>query len=97
MYLKSCPFYTIQRLINWHFQGIFAQGIGQSGSSTALWAFDTEPEYNSRAVAARLDCDFPENHTLIVECLREKTPKEVMDAYDEHKVPLTCKVLCYHT
>ena len=68
------------------FQRLFAQGIGQSGSSTALWAFDTEPEYNSRAVAARLECDNPDNHTMIVECLRGKTPKEVMDAYDDHKV-----------
>ena len=78
-----------------HSQGLFAQGIGQSGSSTALWAFDTEPEYNSRAVAARLDCDNPENHTLIVDCLRLKTPKQVMDAYDEHKVPFICMVICH--
>ena len=68
------------------FQGLFAQGIGQSGSSTALWAFDIEPEYNSRAVATKLGCDYPENHTMIVECLREKTAKQIMDAYDEHKV-----------
>ena len=71
------------------FQGLFAQGIGQSGSSTALWAFDIEPEYNSRAVAKKLGCDYPENHTLIVECLREKTAKQIMDAYDDHKVQLT--------
>lgn len=33
-------------------QGLFAQGIGQSGSALSPWAFDSEPEINARKIAA---------------------------------------------
>ena len=67
-------------------QSLFARGIGQSGSPTAIWAFDLEPEYNSRAIASKLGCDNPQNDTAIVECLRGKSTKEIMDAFNEHSV-----------
>ena len=33
-----------------------------------------------------MDCDNPQNDTAIVECLREKSTKEIMDAFSEHSV-----------
>ncbi len=33
-------------------QGLFSQGIGQSGSALSPWAFDEEPEYSARQIAA---------------------------------------------
>ncbi len=33
------------------FQGLFTQGIGQSGSALSPWAFDQEPVYHARQIA----------------------------------------------
>ena len=68
------------------FQGLFAQGIGQSGSAVSPWAFDTEPVYNSRAVADRLGCDNATDHLAIVECLRDKSALAIMRAFRQHSV-----------
>ena len=69
-------------------QGLFAQGIGQSGSAVSPWAFDTEPVYNSRAVAERLGCDNDTDHTAIVECMRDKSAVAIMRAFRQHSVRL---------
>ena len=31
--------------------GLFSQGIGQSGSALSPWAFDDQPDYHARQIA----------------------------------------------
>jgi hypothetical protein len=64
---------------------LFEKGIGQSGSATAPWAFDLEPEYHAKAIAAILSCD-NEDHLQIVECLRKQPIEDIFAAYKEHRV-----------
>ena len=50
------------------------------------WAFDTEPVYNSLAVARIAGCDYSDNHTMIVECLRNREVSNITSAFDQHSV-----------
>ena len=36
--------------------GLFAQGIGQSGSALASWAFDAHPEQHALEIASKVGC-----------------------------------------
>jgi len=49
--------------------GLFAQGIGQSGSALSSWAFDKNPEFHSRRIAEIAGCT-DENIDDLVSCLK---------------------------
>jgi carboxylesterase type B len=61
-------------------RGLFARGIGASGSPLAPWAFDHTPEVHSRGIAEKAGCnaDAPDD---IVACLRKLTALEVSEAF----------------
>ena len=65
-------------------QGLFARGLGSSGSPLAPWAFDHMPERNSRGIAAKAGClaDAPDD---LVACLRQLTAVEVSQAFVEYQ------------
>lgn len=64
--------------------GLFAQGIGQSGSAIAPWAFDLTPEHHARGIAAKLDCN-KENLDDLVTCLRGVSAKNISTAFGEYR------------
>jgi len=49
--------------------GLFAQGIGQSGSALSSWAFDENPEFYARWIAEKAGCT-DENIEDLVTCLK---------------------------
>eukprot|EP00090_Calanus_glacialis_P005797 TRINITY_DN14495_c0_g1_i1.p1 TRINITY_DN14495_c0_g1~~TRINITY_DN14495_c0_g1_i1.p1 ORF type:complete len:687 (+),score=181.02 TRINITY_DN14495_c0_g1_i1:28-2088(+) len=49
--------------------GLFSQGIGQSGSALSSWAFDKNPEFHSRNIAEKTGCT-DENLDDLVSCLK---------------------------
>eukprot|EP00091_Calanus_sinicus_P025444 TRINITY_DN971_c0_g1_i10.p1 TRINITY_DN971_c0_g1~~TRINITY_DN971_c0_g1_i10.p1 ORF type:complete len:352 (-),score=125.29 TRINITY_DN971_c0_g1_i10:131-1186(-) len=49
--------------------GLFSQGIGQSGSALSSWAFDKNPEFHSRNIAEKAGCT-DENLDDLVSCLK---------------------------
>jgi len=49
--------------------GLFAQGIGQSGSALSSWAFDKNPEFHARNIAEKTGCT-DENVEELVSCLK---------------------------
>jgi len=49
--------------------GLFSQGIGQSGSALSSWAFDKNPEFHSRNIAEKTGCT-DENVDDLVSCLK---------------------------
>ena len=63
-------------------QGLFARGIGSSGSPLAPWAFDHAPEHHARGIALRAGCLNAATSTPdeLVSCLRQKTALEVSQA-----------------
>eukprot|EP00095_Tigriopus_kingsejongensis_P005622 maker-scaffold335_size202896-snap-gene-1.19 protein:Tk05622 transcript:maker-scaffold335_size202896-snap-gene-1.19-mRNA-1 annotation:"hypothetical protein DAPPUDRAFT_240263" len=64
-------------------QKLFSQGIGQSGSAISPWAFDRDPNFHAKNIAAKMDCD-NEDHSQIVACLRTKSAQEIMSKHREY-------------
>ena len=64
--------------------GLFARGIGSSGSPLASWAFDKEPERNGREIAALAGCQ-DEDPDLLVQCLRNLDADVITSAFDTHQ------------
>ena len=65
-------------------RGLFARGIGSSGSPLAPWAFDHSPERNSRGIAAKAGCS-DESLDDLVACLRQRTALEVSQAFEAYQ------------
>ena len=63
--------------------GLFAQGIGSSGSPLSPWAFDHNPEHHARGIASRAGCpaDSTVTHDELVTCLRQLSAVEVSKAF----------------
>jgi carboxylesterase type B len=64
--------------------GLFAQGIGQSGSAIAPWAFDTTPELHARHIAAKVNCTQTDVDEL-VNCMRNVPAKDISVAFGEYR------------
>ena len=66
--------------------GLFAQGIGQSGGAIASWAFDSNAGEQGVEVARLAGCSEEQlaDHDLIVECLRAIPAENVSTAYYYH-------------
>jgi hypothetical protein len=64
--------------------GLFAQGIGQSGSAIAPWAFDTTPELHARHIAAKVNCTQTDADEL-VDCMRNVPAKDISVAFGEYR------------
>ena len=64
--------------------GLYSNGIGQSGSALASWAFDREPEYNGLNIAKKVGCD-QESHDNVVTCLRGKPAINITLAFNEYR------------
>jgi acetylcholinesterase len=64
--------------------GLFAAGIGQSGSAIAPWAFDATPELHARGIAAHLDCN-KDNLEDMVGCLRGLPAKNISAAFSAYR------------
>ena len=64
--------------------GLFARGIGSSGSPLASWAFDTQPEENGREIASLAGCDF-EDPNEIVTCLRGLDAVAITSAFSRYQ------------
>lgn len=64
--------------------GLFARGIGSSGSPLATWAFDKEPEKHSRIIAANAGC-YDEDPDLLVACLRKLEASEITAAFQKYQ------------
>jgi carboxylesterase type B len=64
-------------------KGLFARGIGSSGSPLAPWAFDHTPEHHARGIAYRAGCLDSNTATPdeLVACLRQRTALEVSTAF----------------
>ena len=61
--------------------GIFAQGIGSSGSPLAAWAFDHEPEKHARMVAREAGCS-QEDADELVTCMKSRDAASLTAAFD---------------
>ena len=68
--------------------GLFAQGIGQSGSALASWAFDAHPEQHALKIASKVGCIMAENgvnsHDDLVACLRELPAANISHAFNDY-------------
>ena len=68
--------------------GLFAQGIGQSGSALASWAFDDHPEEHALKIASKVGCIMAENgvasHDDLVACLRELPAVNISHAFNDY-------------
>ena len=66
--------------------GLFAQGIGQSGSAIASWAFDSNAEFHAENIARIAGCSEAEmaSHDGMVTCLREMPAENVTIAYKSY-------------
>ena len=68
--------------------GLFAQGIGQSGSALASWAFDAQPEQHALNIASKVGCIMAENgvesHDDLVACLRELPAVNISHAFNDY-------------
>ena len=68
--------------------GLFAQGIGQSGSALASWAFDAHPEQHALEIASKVGCIMAENgvtsHDDLVACLRELPATNISHAFNDY-------------
>ena len=66
--------------------GLFARGIGQSGSAIASWAFDTSAGQQGVEVARLAGCseEALASHDTIVDCLRAISAEEVSSAYHQY-------------
>ncbi|TRY73092.1 hypothetical protein TCAL_02196 [Tigriopus californicus] len=62
---------------------LFSKGIGQSGSAISPWAFDREPNFHAKNIAAKLNCK-SQNHTEIVECLRTRNATDITMKHMEY-------------
>ena len=68
-------------------QGLFSQGIGQSGSALSPWAFDKEGPFNARNYAADINCTGTDDQIAL--CMRdEKTFKEIKEAFGHYSVSI---------
>lgn len=65
--------------------GLYARGIGQSGSALASWAFDHDPEFHGLNIARKLGCE-QSSHDEIVLCLREKPAFNISLAFNEYRI-----------
>jgi len=63
--------------------GLFAQGIGQSGSALSSWAFDEKPEFYARTIAAKVGC-VDEDPDELVACLKLLPVEEITEAGKEY-------------
>ena len=63
--------------------GLFARGIGSSGSPLASWAFDHNPEKSSHEVAKIAGCN-QENPDDVVACLRNLDASEISHAHGQY-------------
>jgi len=65
--------------------GLFAQGIGQSGSALASWAFEERPEAHALEISSRVGCILAENgvdsHDDLVDCLRGVSAVNISHAF----------------
>ena len=63
--------------------GMFQQGIGQSGSAIASWGFDPNAAYHAENIAKEAGCSDleVESHDAIVDCLRNMPAENVSIAY----------------
>jgi len=59
--------------------GLFSQGIGQSGSALSSWAFDKNPEFHSRNIAEKAGCT-DENVDDLVSCLKLQPVESITSA-----------------
>jgi len=64
--------------------GLFARGIGSSGSPLATWAFDKNPQRNGRDIAARAGCTNEDTEELIA-CLRDLDSTEITAAFSAYQ------------
>jgi len=66
--------------------GMFQQGIGQSGSALASWAFDEDPEKHALALADMLGCPKDEGVTedQVVQCMRQLPAVNVSSAFKDY-------------
>lgn len=62
---------------------LFSKGIGQSGSAISPWAFDREPNFHAKNIAAKLDCK-AEDHSEIVRCLRKESATNITMKHMEY-------------
>jgi hypothetical protein len=64
------------------------QGIGQSGSALASWAFEANPEAHSYSIAGRVGCVFGEGGVdtddLLVDCLRQVPAVNISAAFKDN-------------
>jgi len=60
--------------------GLFAHGIGSSGSPLAAWAFDEEPEKHARMVAAKAGC-YEEDADELVACMKTRDAKNLTASF----------------
>jgi len=63
--------------------GLFAQGIGQSGSALSSWAFDNNPEYYARIIAEKAGCTDSDVESLIT-CLKAQPVETITKAAKEY-------------
>lgn len=63
--------------------GLFHQGIGQSGSALASWAFDSNAEFNAKEIARKVNCT-QEDHDELVLCLRDISAANISRAFSEY-------------
>lgn len=71
-------------LLSQEANGLYARGIGQSGSALASWAFDHDPEYHGVRIASKAGCDL-ENHDEIVACLRSRPAIDISLAFRDYR------------
>ena len=64
--------------------GLFSQGIGQSGSALAAWAFDEFPDKHAKEIASLAGCN-QENLDDLVNCLRDLPAEDVSIAFAIYK------------
>ena len=63
------------------------QGIGQSGSALASWAFDNvNPVKHAANVAAKVGCELAESHDLLVDCLRLVPAANISKAFKDYSL-----------
>jgi len=73
-------------LLSEHTYSHFAQGIGQSGSALASWAFDRHPVHHAKNIAAKVGCSIEqgETHDDLVNCLRLIPASNISLAFTEY-------------
>jgi hypothetical protein len=63
-----------------------------SGSATSPWAYDYQPVFHAKRLAVHLRCT-QDNHTAIVECMRDLSAEEIQTAFMSYSVFLMLCIL----